>query len=186
MRKVQRSEILGLQEYDRERDRLRPAVMEAKAARRVHLGPNLTFLFENHETARYQVHEMVRAERLFREEEIAHELLTYNELLGGPGELGCTLLVEIPDPAERDQKLRQWLELVEHLYLKLPGGARVRPRYDTRQIGEDRLSSVQYLHFDVKGQTPLAVGCDLPDLTLEADLSPAQRAALEQDLRSDS
>ena len=28
---------------------------------------------------------------------IRHELETYNELLGGPGELGCTLLIEIDD-----------------------------------------------------------------------------------------
>jgi hypothetical protein len=66
MRKVQRSEILDLQTYDRERERLQPAAMEAKAARRVHLGEHLTFLFENRETVRYQVQEMARAERLYR------------------------------------------------------------------------------------------------------------------------
>jgi hypothetical protein len=183
MNKVQRSEILDLQTYDRERPRLRPAAMEAKELRRVHVGPHLTFLFENRETVRYQVHEMIRTERLFREDEIAHELDTYNELLGGPGELGCSLLIEIPDPRERDEKLRRWLKLLEHLYARLPDGTRVRPAYDPRQVGQDRLSSVQYLRFDVKGKAPVAVGCDLPDLTAETELSPAQRKALEEDLR---
>jgi hypothetical protein len=183
MQKVQRSEILDLQTYDRERPRLRPAAMEAKEVRRIHVGPHLTFLFENRETVRYQIHEMVRAERLFREEEIAHELETYNELLGGPGELGCSLLIEIPDPRERDEKLRAWLRLLEHLYARLPDGRKVRPSYDPRQVGEERLSSVQYLKFDVKGTLPEAVGCDLPDLAAETVLSPAQRQALAEDLR---
>ncbi len=186
MRKVRREEILDLASYDRERARLQPAILAAKAARRVHLGPHLTFLFENADTVRYQIQEMVRAERLFREPEILHELETYNELLGGPGELGCTLLIEIADAAERDRKLPDWLDLVEKLYLRTASGRTVRPRYDARQIGEDRLSSVQYLKFDVRGEAPVGVGCDRPGLETEAALSPEQRAALEQDLRSES
>lgn len=183
MHKVERRELLDLVTYDRERDAVRDAAMQAKALRRVHVGP-LTFLFENRETTRYQILEMLRAERLFREEEIAHELDTYNELLGGPGELGCSLLIEIADPAERDRKLRAWLKLVEHLYVKTPDGAKVRARFDPRQVGEDRLSSVQYLKFDVKGAAPVAVGSDLPELTVETILSPEQREALARDLAS--
>lgn len=182
MKKVQRQELLDLQTYDRERDRIRPAAMAAKDLRRVHVGPHLTFLFENRETVRYQVHEMMRAERLFREAEIAHELDTYNELLGGPGELGCSLLIEIADPEERDQKLRRWVKLLDHLYARLPDGRRVPCTFDPRQVGDDRLSSVQYLRFDVKGVAPASIGCDHPDVSAETVLDPAQRQALAQDL----
>ena len=59
---------------------------------------------------------------------------------------------------------------------------RVRATYDARQVSEERLSSVQYLKFDVKGQVPVAAGADLPALTLEVALTPEQRAALRQDL----
>jgi hypothetical protein len=183
MQKVTREELLDLATYDRERDRIREAAMRAKAARRVHVGP-LTFLFENRETTRYQIQEMLRAERLYREPEVVHELETYNELLGGPGELGCSLLIEIADPAERDVKLRAWLELVGHLYVKGPDGTKVRATFDPRQVGDDRLSSVQYLKFAVGSAAPVAVGSDLPALTVEAALSPEQRAALAQDLAS--
>ena len=183
MEKVQRTELLDLATYDREREPIREAAMAAKALRRIHVGSSLTFLFENRETVRYQVLEMTRAERLFREEEIAHELATYNELLGGPGELGCTLLIEVPEPAERDRKLRLWLKLVDHLYVKSPDGTKVRARFDPRQVGDDRLSSVQYLKFDVKGVAPVAVGCDLTELTAETALAPAQREALADDLK---
>lgn len=184
MKKVQRSELLDLQTYDRERERIRPAAMAAKAIRRIHVGPHLTFLFENQETVRYQVQEMIRAERLFRESEIAHELDTYNELLGGPGELGCSLLIEITDPQDRDQKLRRWKNLLEHLYARLPDGRRVGCTFDPRQVGEDRLSSVQYLRFDVKGVAPASIGCDHPEAAAETVIDPAQRQALAADLAS--
>ena len=186
MKPVARDELLDLTAYEKARPQIRKRVIELKAPRRVHLGEFLTFLFENAETVRYQVQEMLRAERIVDEAAIAHELETYNELLGKRGELGCALLIEIDDPALRDVKLREWLLLPKHLYLATASGKRVPARYDPRQVGADRLSSVQYLKFDVQGEVPVAVGTDLPGLTLEAALAPEQRAALADDLKSDA
>ena len=81
-------------------------------------------------------------------------------------------------------KLRQWLGLPGHLYLRLEDGTRVRPRFDARQVGTDRLSSVQYLAFDVKGKVPVAAGSDLPALQVETLLAQEQRDALSADLAS--
>ncbi len=185
MRRVRREELLDLAAYERSRPEIRAAVIEAKRPRRVHLAGALTFLFENTATVRYQIQEMIRAERITGEAEIGHEMETYNELLGGKGELGCSLLIEIPDPAERDRKLRDWLELPRHLYVKLEDGTRIRARFDPRQVGTDRLSSVQYLKFDVGGRAPVAVGSDLPQLSAEASLDAEQRGVLAADLASD-
>jgi hypothetical protein len=182
VRHVRREEILGVEVYEASRQEIRAAILEAKRRRRVEVGGVLTFLFENTATIRYQVEEMVRAERMTREKDIEHELETYNELLGGKGELGVSLLIEIPDPAERDEKLRRWLLLPGHLYLKLSSGEKVRPRFDERQVGTDRLSSVQYLKFDVHGEVPLAAGADLPALTVETLLDEEEREALREDL----
>ncbi len=186
MRPLRREEILDLSTYEQARAEIRPAVMEAKRRRRVHLGDRLTFLFENTATMRYQVQEMMRAERMVREEEIRHELETYGALLGGPGELAATLLIEIPEPEERDRRLREWLSLPTHVYLRLESGERVYPRFDARQVGADRLSSVQYLKFDVRGSVPVAVGCDLGPLTGEQPFTGEQLAALAEDLRADA
>ena len=186
MRPVRREEILPLDAYERARAEIRPAILEAKRPRRIHVGEHLTLLFENTATVRYQIQEMVKAERMTREEDIRHELETYNELLGGKGELGATLLIEITEPADRDAKLRAWLGLPAHLFLKLEDGTKVRPTFDPRQVGEERLSSVQYLKFDVRGRVPVAAGSDLPALPLEAPLSPEQREALRQDLAGDA
>jgi hypothetical protein len=180
--KISRSDILRLDEYDARRDAIRASVMEAKSRRRIQAGP-LTFLFENVETIRYQIQEMIRAERLYREAEVQHEVDTYGGLLGGPGELGCTLLIELTDPGERDVRLRAWRALPEHLYARLADGRRVRPRYDRDQVGDDRLSSVQYLKFPVGGEVPVALGSDLARIQVEVTLTDDQRRALEDDLR---
>jgi hypothetical protein len=182
MRKVERQEILDYQTYADNRERTRLAIMEVKRVRRVHLGPSLTFLFENTDTIRYQIHEMMRVERIVREADIRQEIDTYNAVLGDSGELGCCLLVEIDDRAEREQSLRQWRELPEHLYVRCLDGTIVRARYDRAQVADDRISSVQYLKFAVGPQVPVAVGCDLPGLELETVLSEEQRAALSADL----
>jgi hypothetical protein len=183
MRKVERSEILDLGTYESRRDAERERVMQLKLSRRVHLGEHLTFLFENADTVRYQVHEMLRAERRTDAADVEHELATYNELLGDDGELGCTLLIEIEDKADRDRKLREWSALPRHLWARLEDGERVRASYDARQIGEDRLSSVQYLKFDTKGRVPVALESDHPSLELSAELTGEQREALAADLR---
>jgi hypothetical protein len=181
---VQRSEIVDYQTYEELRPEIRDAVMKEKKDRRVHVGPHLTFLFETHATMRYQVQEMMRAEQIVKESDILHEIETYNEVLGGPGELGCTLLVELDDPAEREKKLAAWLELPRHLYVKAGDGTKVRPTYDERQVGEERVSSVQYLKFKVGEKAPVAVGCDHPDPELghETTLNEDQVTALQRDL----
>ena len=141
--------------------------------------------FEEYEPRRDAIRARVMEEkRLRRPEEIRHEVDTYNDVLGAAGELGCSLLIEIAEPKERDDKLRAWLGLPENLYVKLEDGRKVRPAYDRRQVGEDRLSSVQYLKFPVGGAVPVAVGCDLPAIAAEVALTPEQRRALEADLRA--
>ena len=182
MKPVERTDIVDYQTYTDERASFRTQVLAEKALRRVHVGPNLTFLFENRTTVRYQVQEMMRVERIVRERDIQHELDTYNELLGKPGDLGCTLLIEIDDPADRDAKLTAWLDLPQHLYVELDDGTRVSAVYDDRQVGDRRLSSVQYLLFPVEGKTPVAIGCSLAAHSHHAVLTEAQHASLAQDL----
>lgn len=184
MKPVERREIVDFETYKDQRPQYRARVMELKAPRRVHVGEHLTFLFENHETIRYQVQEMVLAERIVREADIQHELATYNELLGGPGELGASLLIEIDDPRERGEKLRRWTSLPATVYARLEDGTLVRPEFDPRQIDDGKLSSVHYVKFRTGGRVPVAIGCELPDIAAETVLDEQQRRALAEDLAS--
>ena len=104
--------------------------------------------------------------------------------MGDDGELGFTLLIEIDSPEERAVKLVEWFDLPKHLYVRLPDGSKAYATYDDRQIGEDRLSSVQYMKFDTKGHTPVAVGSDLAAYLAEDELSEESQNALAEDLAS--
>ena len=184
MRPVQRSQVLATARYEQTRPISQAAVLEIKRRRRVHVGPCLTFLFENTTTIWYQIQEMIRAERIERERDIEHELATYNALLGGTGQLGCCLLIELDDPVVRDKRLREWRALPAYVYIRCEGGATVRPTVDPTQIDEHRISAVQYLKFHLDDWRPISVGCDLPGLIAETTLNREQRDALNDDLRS--
>lgn len=185
MKRVDRSEILDYVTYGEQRDAIRAAALRAKSVRRILVGQYFTFLFENHETVRYQVQEMMRLEQIVKEDDILHELETYNELLHPPGKLGCTLLIGIDDEAERDAKLQEWMGLNEHIYAKMPDGSRITPDWDPRQVGDTRLSSVQYLSFTLGDEAPTAIGISMPGIEAETELSQAQREALRSDLTAD-
>ena len=180
--RVTRSQIVDFETYAERRDEERKRIFGIKAPRRIHLGPALTFLFENADTMRYQIQEMMLAERIVKEAAIQHEIDTYNAILGEPGELGCSLLIEIEAAEERADKLRQWLPLPHHLYVRLEDGTRIYATFDAGQVGEDRLSAVQYLKFDTQGRVPTALGCDFAPLAGETPLDEAQRQALREDL----
>lgn len=185
MKQVQRKEVIDYVTYEERRDAFREKMFAIKAPRRIHIGEHLTLLFENHQTMLYQIQEMIRTERMVKETDIQHEIDTYNDLLGGDGEFGCTLLIEIDEPAVREVKLNEWWSLPERIYLELEDGTRVWAKFDQRQRGEDRVSSVQYFKFDTAGRVPVAAGVDLPGLQAEARLSDEQRNALKDDLDSE-
>ncbi|MGE0784077.1 MAG: DUF3501 family protein [Sandaracinaceae bacterium] len=182
MKKIDREELLDWQSYTDAREATRPAVLREKEARRILVGDAFTFLFENRDTVRYQIQEMMRVERIVREADIQHEIDTYNELLHERGTLGCTLLIGIDDPSERDEKLRAWRGLIPAIYARMPDGSLVRPTYDARQVGDERLSSVQYLAFRFGAHAPVAIGVDFPGAECEATLTEPQKRALEGDL----
>ena len=182
MKRVNRQEILDYVTYEEERDKLRKKIMKIKNLRRINVGGVLSFLFENTDLVRYQIQELVWVERIVKYTDILHEIKTYNELLGNSGELGCTLLIEIDDSEERQEKLIKWLELPNHLYLSLEDGSRIRASFDKRQIGDSRLSSVQYIKFNTGGKTPVAIGSDLPLLKAETTFTDQQQKALSEDL----
>jgi len=133
MKTVQRDEIVDYVTYEEHRERSAPP-HAGQDARRVHVGPYLTSCSR---TTRRSgtVQEMMRAERMVKEADIRHEIETYNELLGGPGEVGCTLLIELDDPRERAEKLTRWLASEAPLR-ETEDGQKAYARFDERQVGD--------------------------------------------------
>ena len=193
MRKLTVDDIVDLRAYERERTELRQRIIALKKTRRVALGPILTIVFENTETMRWQVQEMARAERMLRDEQIEHEVETYNSLIPDAGELSGTLFLELTS----DAALREWLPRLvgveHHVAVVLPDGTRVRGRPsdedEERLTRPDTTAAVHYLRFTLTSgqvasfeQGPVRVLVDHPGYRYEAELDAVQHAALARDL----
>ena len=187
MRPIDVSEIKHNADYEILRPEWRPQMMALKDRRRIHVGAHMTFLFENRDTVRYQIQEMMRIERLQNPHEIAHEVKTYNDLIPAAGELSACLLIEYETPEERDVSLRALLGLEHHIWLEA-GGQRAQARFDDRQISTDRLSSVQYIKFQLSPEQVAAfprgakIAIDHPQYPAEHKLTPEQLHELAADL----
>jgi hypothetical protein len=186
-------EILPLADYERVRNRLRPLFIHEKERRRLHVGSHLTFIFENAQTAWYQVEEMIRTERMTEREAIQHEIDTYNELLPATGELTATLLIEYAEPRERDAALERLVGLERHLWLKI-GADKIAARFDDRQMSDERISAVQFVRFalegvdaarflDLAGEGEVAIEADHPSLAARGEIGGLLAASLAEDLR---
>src|SRR6476646_6729472 len=105
MKRVERSELLGLGPYEQVRESFRKRIIEDKRQRRFIVCDEVSVVFESHDTVLYQIQEMLRTERITKESAIQHEIDTYNELIPAEGELSATMFVEIPDGEVRDRRL---------------------------------------------------------------------------------
>jgi hypothetical protein len=191
MRKVERGELLGLAEYEQIREQFRKRIIEDKRARRVALGPNMTLLFENHDTAMFQIQEMLRTERITAEAAIEHELATYNELVPGDRELSASAFIEYGDREERDRMLVELAGVEESFYLSV-GGERFAATTAAHGERSDRTTAVHYLKFPMseaaanvirERTAPVGVGVSHKAYSAEIALEPATLASLAEDLR---
>jgi hypothetical protein len=187
------ADLPPLEVFEAEREAMRAAVIAHKAPRRVALGDRVTLLFEDRETIRWQVLEMCRVEGIRDAAGMAQELVVYNELVPGPGELSATLFIEITEAKRIRPELDRLIGLHERVALEI-GDERVRARFDPRQLEEDRISAVHYLRFALSPaqiarfgaeQTRVALRIDHPNYAASTLLGDATRRSLAVDLRGD-
>ncbi len=86
--------------YAERRSTERARVMPIRAERRIHVGDMLVFEFENEETLRYQVQEMVFVEGITDAADVAHEIELYGRMAPNSHELCATMFVELDQGAD--------------------------------------------------------------------------------------
>ena len=98
---IARESLMTLEAYAKARPEFRSTVIAHKKLRSIALGDHVTLLFEDELTVRYQVQEMLRIEKIFEEEGLAHELESYNPLIptGTAGVFGAAASMEGYAPA---------------------------------------------------------------------------------------
>ena len=146
MNKVILDDIMGLPAYEKVREKFRQRVIELKKKRRVPVGDKVSLVFENRETVIFQIHEMMRAERITDLDKIREEIEVYNGLIPEPGELSATLFLEIEDQSHLRDDLLRFLGVDEAVFLKIRT-RKIQARFEERRSKDDKISAVQYVGF---------------------------------------
>jgi hypothetical protein len=192
MDKLTPADLLSLEEYHKQRERLRTEVLAHKRNRRAPIGPNITLYFEDRLTMRYQVQEMLRTERIFESEGIAEELAAYNPLIPDGSNLKATMMLEYPDVEERREALGRLAGVEHSVYLEVGTLGRVfaYADEDLPRSNEEKTAAVHFLRFELdaamraalKGGAPLALGVDHEHNRHELAGSAELRMSLAADL----
>jgi hypothetical protein len=193
VKKLARRDLMSLEQYASDRTRLRSEVIAHKRLRNVQVGPNMTWCFEDYTTIRYQILEMLRAERIFESDGIQGELDAYNPLIPDGSNWKVTLLLEFPDPGERRAALERLIGVEDRCWIRVSEMERIFAvaDEDMERENDEKTSAVHFLRFELspsmveamKGGASLSIGVDHDNYRhLLSPVSVPVRDALRRDL----
>ena len=192
-RKLTLDDIADQRAYERERQEFRARMIEVKRLRRVAIGDLLTVMFENRDTMRLQIQEMVRVEKLLTDEAVLDELKAYNPMIPEPGQLCATLFLELTS----EDQVREWLPklagLENSISLLLSDGSSVQGEIDALHAAgltrDDVTAAVHYLTFNFTPEQiaafqagPVSVVCNKKNYLDSTALSATTTSELLSDL----
>jgi hypothetical protein len=191
MNKLTRADLMSLEEYARVRAQFRERALRHKHDRRLAVGPNATWCFEDRITVQYQVQEMLRVERIFEPEGIADELGAYNPLIPDGSNWKATLLIEFTDPHERARELALLKGIDDRCWVQVQCHERVFAiaDEDLERENEEKTSAVHFLRFELtpamiaslRAGGSLTAGMDHAHYRHQVLVSEAVRQVLSED-----
>ena len=193
MPQITRDSLMTLEAYAKVRPALRTEIIAHKKNRLVELGEHVVLIFEDEKTMRYQIQEMLRAERTFEESGIQDELDAYNPLVPDGTNWKATMMIQYSDPDERMLALARLKGIEDRVWVQVGEGPRVHPiaDEDLERENAEKTSSVHFLRFELdpasiaaaKGGSAIRMGVDHPAYTVEpVTVAENTRAALVVDL----
>ena len=156
---ITRDSLMTLEAYAKARQEFRSRVMAHKKNRVVSLGDNITLIFEDELTVRYQIQEMLRVEKTFEEAGIMDELAAYNPLVPDGSNWKATMMIEYPDPAHRAEMLKQLKGVEGKVYVQVHDWGKVFAiaDEDLARENEEKTSSVHFLRFELSSEMTQSV-----------------------------
>jgi hypothetical protein len=193
MNKIQRDSLLTLEAYARGRADFRARVIAHKKDRTIHLGAHMTLIFEDELTMRYQVQEMLRAEKIFEDDGIQDEIDAYNPLIPDGRNFKATMMIEYEHEDERRAALSKLKGVEQRTWVRVAGHAAVYAiaDEDLERETEEKTSSVHFLRFeltdamarDLKSGSSLSIGVDHAHYHAALDpVAESVRGSLANDL----
>ena len=167
--------------------------MARKKNRLASIGPDVVLSFEDRTTILYQVQEMLRIERIFKQAGIQEELDTYNPLIPDGSNWKATMMIQIPDVAARREALTRLVGIERRCWVRIEDHDRVYAiaDEDMKRTTEDKTSAVHFLRFElspvardgVQGGGRITMGIDHPSYWHSLDPVPVPLAdSLRDDL----
>jgi hypothetical protein len=151
MKKLVKDELYGLEEYSNMRGEYRKKLQAHKLNRIVRIGENVSLHFEDYLTMRYQVQEMLRAEKIFDSAGIMEEIETYNPLIPDGQNWKATMMIQFDDEADRKVALSKMIGIERATWVQVEGFEKVSPiaNEDLERETEEKTSSVHFLRFEL-------------------------------------
>ena len=192
MKKLTREDLWSLEQYAEKRADFRTQMMPHKKNRRIALGENAYFYFEDELTVRYQIQEMLRIEKVFEADGINDELEAYNPLIPDGSNWKATFMLEFVDVEERKQQLAKMIGIERAVWVKAEGFDPVFAiaDEDLERETEEKTSSVHFLRFELgtdmiqslKQGATLSIGIDHGAYMQQSEIEDPYRASLMNDL----
>ena len=192
MKKLITSDLLSLEEYDKSREEIKQNLLLHKKNRSVKIGDNVLLLFEDYETIKYQVQEMLRIEKIFKENDIQDEIDAYQSLIPDGNNLKATMLIMYTDVNERKIMLNKLCDLENRVWISINNSKKIFAvsDEDLERSREEKTSAVHFLRFQLsdtdiksfKEIDDIIIGIDHEEYNHEAKLQRDTASSLAKDL----
>ena len=189
---ITRDSLMTLEAYSRYRKANKPQIIARRRLRSVLLGEHINLQFEDEQTVRYQIQEMLRIEKIFDDDGIQGEIDAYAALVPDGSNWKATVLIEYPDAHERKRELARLIGVEDRLFVEVEGHARVYAIADEDLDREnaEKTSAVHFARFEftpaarqaVRAGAAVRLGCDHRNYPAHVNLGAETLASLAGDL----
>ena len=194
MMTIERQDLMTLEDYAKVRKTKRTEAITHRKLRSVPLGDHLTLQFEDEQTIRRQIQEMLHIEKIFDEDGIQSEIDAYAALVPDGSNWKATLLIEYPDPHERKRELARLIGVEDRVFVEVEGHARVYAiaDEDLERENDEKTSAVHFVRFEfndaqraaVRAGAAVKLGCDHRNYPSHVQIGAESLASLAGDLRA--
>ena len=153
----------------------------------------MTLLFEDEQTIRRQIQEMLYIEKIFDEAGIRGEIEAYAPLVPDGANWKATMLIEYPDPHERKRELARLIGVEDRMFVEVEGHPRVYAiaDEDLERENDEKTSAVHFVRFEfndaqrqaIRAGAQVKLGCDHTNYPAHVAIEAAALASLAGDLR---
>ena len=191
-KKLTIKDLYSLEQYSRIRESYRKEILAYKLERNLVVGNHVRLLFEDQKTIQYQIQEMLRVEKIFEQQGIQDELDTYNPLIPDGSNWKATMLIEYPEPEQRQKALSLLVGIEDLVWVKIDNGDKVFAiaDEDLDRSTSEKTSSVHFLRFELTAKqaknldtsVPITIGIDHNNYRHQKDICKATKESIIKDL----